>query len=1127
MQIAQELTELASAARKLALNKNTHVQSEFETIAEYLDEYASVLTRGTVSEDIIGQKMEGLYKESYLNDAWLVPITFVGGVHRDEINTFFDEYEQLMKNIIMVGDTQYEVIRLNKKVSQLLQEYRHDEVLNLSLQAYDVALKHLGEDHKEFLMCLINLATIYKSMGKYTESVTWYQQALHTTRRILGENHLGFGKVLNELADAYWWMGRYTEAESHFLKAKDILRRENHPEFGGTLNNLANLYYAMADYAKAESFYRQAMEFTRRVLGENHPAFASILNNLGWFYLSLGKYAEAETNLLQARDIRHKIQGEDHPDFATSLNNLGGLYQSIGQYDKAESCWHQALNIRRKILGESHPHFAQSLHNLASFYNLVEKYKEAEPLFRQAIEIRRNTLGEDDPDFPKFLGSLALAYQHMFRFEEAEQLCQEAVESSRNIFGENHPDFTEALVNLASVYFLTGEYAKAEALYCQSLEIRRRTLGENHPKFAIFLQFLVRFYAATDRQTEALKMMEQAVSVENQTIGQIFSIASERHRMSYLETIRGNLDVYLSLVYRHPSVSAVRSGSDLVLWRKAITAEASALQHDTVLGDRYPELKPQLKDLTALRMQIAQKTLDGPEREELKSYRKTLAEWNARKDQLEADLARQIPERKLEQQLRAADRQTIAQALPKGTALIEFVRFNVFDFKAVPALGESQWKSARYLAFVLSTATSSTTEPAIQLFDIGEADPIDQTIAAFRASIVEEGEPEESIIPESECENRNIGVVMKPKPSSKDENLSKNMNISAYDNGVALRKALFDPFVHAFRGQKRLIIAPDGDLAKLPFEVLPLDGGRKLIDEYCISYLGTARDILRFGQASTRQSSTPVVIADPDFDLIGEDQHYAQTEHSTFSRHSRELNQACDPFPRLAGTRVEGEQIGDILGVLPWFGGEALEAKLKAYRSPRILHIATHGFFLEDQQPDPNKDMQEFGPMGFKGFAETGVVAGTGLENPLLRSGLALAGANTWLKGGNLPEDAEDGLLTAEDVTGLDLLDTDLVVLSACETGLGEVHVGEGVFGLRRSFVIAGAKTLVMSLWKVPDQQTQELMVDFYQRLLKGEGRAEALRNAQLTLKAKYPHPFYWAAFICQGDPAPLAKGLT
>jgi CHAT domain-containing protein len=140
----------------------------------------------------------------------------------------------------------------------------------------------------------------------------------------------------------------------------------------------------------------------------------------------------------------------------------------------------------------------------------------------------------------------------------------------------------------------------------------------------------------------------------------------------------------------------------------------------------------------------------------------------------------------------------------------------------------------------------------------------------------------------------------------------------------------------------------------------------------------------------------------------------------------------------------------------------------------------------------------------------------------MLRSGLALAGANTWLNAGNPPEEAEDGLLTAEDVTGLDLLATELVVLSACETGLGYVQLGEGVFGLRRAFVLAGAKTLVMSLWKVPDEQTRELMVNFYQRLLAGEGRADALRHAQLDLKARYPEPFYWGAFICQGDPSPL-----
>jgi CHAT domain-containing protein len=152
-------------------------------------------------------------------------------------------------------------------------------------------------------------------------------------------------------------------------------------------------------------------------------------------------------------------------------------------------------------------------------------------------------------------------------------------------------------------------------------------------------------------------------------------------------------------------------------------------------------------------------------------------------------------------------------------------------------------------------------------------------------------------------------------------------------------------------------------------------------------------------------------------------------------------------------------------------------------------------------------------------------LAGVHWENPLLRSGLLLAGFNTWRAGGRPPEEAGDGMLTAEDVTGMDLLDTELVVLSACETGLGEVHVGEGVFGLRRAFVVAGARTLVMSLWKVPDQQTRELMTDFYQRLLNRVPRAEALWQAQRAVRDRHPDPYYWGAFICQGDPGPLPPG--
>ncbi len=320
-------------------------------------------------------------------------------------------------------------------------------------------------------------------------------------------------------------------------------------------------------------------------------------------------------------------------------------------------------------------------------------------------------------------------------------------------------------------------------------------------------------------------------------------------------------------------------------------------------------------------------------------------------------------------------------------------------------------------------------------------------------------------------------------------------------------------------GCNRLLLAPDGDLTRLPFEVLPDAEGRLLLEQYAISYLSCGRDMLRFGAARSGQPTEPLVVADPLFDLTA-DADVSASEVPIRSRCSRDLKRSDYHFPRLPGTHEEGERVAELLGVQPWLESAALEARLKERRSPRVLHLATHGFFLTDQERDPNKESRTLEMIGAEA-GSIGRLSGPLPENPLLRSGLALTGAQTWLDGKSLPPDAEDGLLTAEDVTGLDLLDTELVVLSACETGLGEVRTGEGVFGLRRAFIVAGARTLVMSLWKVPDEQTRELMIDFYRRVLSGQGVADALRQAQLAMRQKHSDPYFWGAFHLSGQPRP------
>ncbi|MGB4234659.1 MAG: CHAT domain-containing protein [Methanoregulaceae archaeon] len=288
----------------------------------------------------------------------------------------------------------------------------------------------------------------------------------------------------------------------------------------------------------------------------------------------------------------------------------------------------------------------------------------------------------------------------------------------------------------------------------------------------------------------------------------------------------------------------------------------------------------------------------------------------------------------------------------------------------------------------------------------------------------------------------------------------------------------------------------------------------------------------RFSIKNKINSQRHLVIADPDYNwgvsekIFGDNRlsPYPDVSNTEFpvGIEKREINESYHEFNQLPATRLEGEKIGNLLESKPYFGKDAVKTLIKNKKPQGIIHIATHGFFLGDLTEDPRKpERRDIGAVSDINSSNQ-IVRMKHIPNPLLRAGLAFAGVNAWLKDLQPPVEAENGLLTAEEVTGLDLTNIELVVLSACDTGLGEIKSGEGVFGFRRSFIIAGARTLIMSLWEVPDDETQELMTNFYGAIVAGKSRAEALREAQLLVKSKHPEPFYWGAFICQGDPGPL-----
>jgi CHAT domain-containing protein len=473
-----------------------------------------------------------------------------------------------------------------------------------------------------------------------------------------------------------------------------------------------------------------------------------------------------------------------------------------------------------------------------------------------------------------------------------------------------------------------------------------------------------------------------------------------------------------------------------------------------------PKDQALLNRLAAVNGQLATLYFQGQGELTLEQYQALVTKLERQRQALEAKISARSA--KFRVQAQPVTLKQVQNAIPAGAALVELAAYRPFYPRYAGWRGES-----RYAAYVLHP------EGDLAWVDLGKAELIDQTVENLRSGLAD---------PDS-----NVPYYVGRFARELDEQVMR-----------PIRKRLGDtPMV---------LLSPDGTLNLVPFGASMDEHNRYLVERYTFTYLTSGRDLLQL-QVKSRGQQQGVIIANPNYDLGDKPQpiRTAQAERGNDDRRSSDFLSA--PFKPLPGTAGEARAIGEILDDAQVFtGARATESALKQVNEPSVLHIATHGFFLEDQPqplPDPNLALTE----------EVMPPAPT-YENPLLRSGLALAGAN------DLESGTEDGVLTALEAANLDLWGTKLVALSACETGVGEVESGEGVYGLRRALVIAGSESQVMSLWNVADQATKDLMVKYYRRLMSGQGRSEGLRQVQLDMlnSEDRSHPYYWASFIPSGE---------
>jgi CHAT domain-containing protein/tetratricopeptide (TPR) repeat protein len=989
-----------------------------------------------------------------------------------------------------------EMLRIAKEAAALHSQGKTSEAVPLARQAVAISKTILGPDHRNTAATLNNLGKMLVAQGDRSGARTCYQEALAIYEKSLGPDHPAIAGSLNGLGVMLYEDDDYPAARS-LLQRAVAMRRKIYAGANiytaDSLSHLGMALQAQGDYRAARDCYEQCLDMYQRLLGPDDLNCARTWNNLGTLSHAEGRYAAARRHYELSLDIKRKAPRTDDPDTADTLSNLSLCLEDQGDLAAARPFLERAVAISRKALGPEDRRTATYLHNLGCLFQAQGDRAAARSLLEDALAMRRKTLGSDHPDTAQSLNALGLFFNEQGDYRMARPFYEEALAVKTKVFGLNHPATATSLNNLGLLCQDQGDYTAAHKRLTQALAIREKTLGPEHPKTAASLVILGALLARQGDRLAAWERSRDGAVNYLRHIERLLAANSESEHIRNIEQWRGYFDGMMSLA------AAGEAGApstqcellSIVQSWKAMSGFAVRQRTEAVLLTGNAEAQAKHADLVRVRQQIANLTQRGPGREGPERYQTVLRELAKQEAALEREIGRLVEGYTAEQRKRKATVDDLANHLPIGAVLVELIKYHRFDFQVKDV--NQRWQEWRYVAlFAWRSADAANSMTAnVALVPLGDASPIEQVIHSWRA----------------EAAGGSVDAA----------------------NDVRLRERVWEPLAKALpHGTKNLIIAPDGELSLLPFEAVRLTDGRYLIEQYQVSYLSNGRDLMPLPKLPGEQPSAAVVLADPDYDALG-----GSSEEGAKSRRAGTRQEGMH-FTRLPGFQSEAEAVAKawraaqpLTPLHKYTGAEATEESLAKFKRPRLLYFITHGYFLEDLQPLRTESI---------GLRDFEIVSPEGPRRPLaanpedarLRSGLALAGANQRDK--RVEKGLSDGLLSARKVASLDLWRTDLVVLSACETGLGEVRIGEGVLGLRRAFQLAGAQTVLASLWKVPDAETQQLMSRFFELWLSGKiGKAAALRQAQLEVIAKLRKdadpkrqtapPLYWAGFICHGQP--------
>lgn len=950
-------------------------------------------------------------------------------------------------------------------------------VVGNRVQAREAIDRFLWLAEQEALVQLLRIeydaAVLCKRQGDTEQAIAVLKRSLAVAERTVGPDHLLVARAWEQLGLFYTETGDYQQALSSFQRCLGIRKNTlvpTSPDLAVSLDNVAFCLTELGNFAAALPPRQHALAINEQALGAQHPKVAVSLDNLAHLYMWQGEFASALPLYARSLAIREKVLADQVIGAAAELTNPNAIQDAL----------EQSAGCTREI--------TSSLCHLANAYGELGDYEEALRYARRSTVMNEEVFGRDHPNTAASLNVEAMVHMRQEHDEQALPLLNRSLAILEEAFGGESPELQSVLNNLALAQKRLGNDAETVSLLEKSLALSEKVAGKDHPVLVTSLLNLASALRDQGKYSAALPFHERSLAIAEKHLG-------KAHPLTTLAAC--HLVIWHIKQGEFPN-PLFQEGGVLSSWYQYLPSQLPLLSDQESLHfvQRYFFFMEGLHSLCALKLRGAPPSMARFGAEGSALTKALIEEVSAARAALEASPSNSL-------RARSPTLTDVARSLPFGLALVDIAQYRRWDYDAPT----NNWRESRYAAYLTRSTAKDSTNVLVDRVDLGEIGPIDDAIQELSR-----------LIDRRQIAPQRLEPVLQ-----------------------TLGELVWRPMAKYLTNVSHVIVCPDGQLSRLPFEALR-DGHKYLLEDKTISYVSSGREIARMVNAvRTGAANPPLVMGNPDFDLDLDKAPFLARKAGRLSDKAETIVSSNDskgkgstPLALLARTRSlsrstgrlrftslpdseqEARSVAQLVGTnaVLRVGAEARETELKAAVSPRVLHLATHGFALPDQEWKPRDPLQEAWQPAQSPYRKFG----SDWENPLIRCGIALAGANHASEITNTV--IEDGLLTGLEASLLNLQGTELVILSACESGKGDIKTGEGVMSLRRAFTIAGAQTVLASHWRVSDVATRQLMTEFIRRWQSGEPRAKAWREAQLSLlqSKDYSSPYFWAAFTLTGQ---------